>query len=75
MSHNSFRTAATTLLGAAMFALSLPCAHAEEGMLGRAWDNTRQGTEHAWNKTKEGTENAAHDVGRWGQNTFSDDKK
>ncbi|MCP1214131.1 endoglucanase [Acetobacter okinawensis] len=61
MTKQSFATALMTMVGAAVFAVSLPAApvHAEEqGALTKAWDSTRQGTEKAWDKTKSGTTEA-----------------
>ncbi|WP_338332660.1 endoglucanase [Acetobacter sp. LMG 32666] len=61
MTRQSFATALMTMVGAAVFAVSLPAApaHAEEpGALTKAWDSTRQGTEKAWDKTKSGTSEA-----------------
>ncbi len=61
MTRQSFATALMTMVGAAVFAVSLPAApaHAEEqGTLTKAWDSTRQGTEKAWDKTKSGTSEA-----------------
>ena len=60
MTKQSFATALMTMVGAAVFAVSLPAApvHAEEGTLTKAWNSTRQGTEKAWDKTKSGTTEA-----------------
>jgi hypothetical protein len=60
MTKQSFATALMTMVGAAVFAVSLPAApvHAEEGTLTKAWNSTRQGTEKAWDKTKAGTDKA-----------------
>ncbi|MDE7548827.1 endoglucanase [Acetobacter fabarum] len=60
MTKQSFATALMTMVGAAVFAVSLPAApvHAEEGALTKAWNSTRQGTEKAWDKTKTGTDRA-----------------
>lgn len=61
MTKQSFATALMTMVGAAVFAVSLPAAqgHAEEpGALTKAWDSTREGTEKAWDKTKTGTTEA-----------------
>lgn len=60
MTKQSFATALMTMVGAAVFAVSLPAApvHAEDGALTKAWNSTRQGTEKAWDKTKSGTTEA-----------------
>jgi hypothetical protein len=60
MTKQSCATALVTMVGAAVFAVSLPAApvHAEDGALTKAWNSTRQGTEKAWDKTKTGTSEA-----------------
>jgi hypothetical protein len=57
MSRHMFNASALTMIGAAVFALSLPpaSAHAEDAV-GKAWDSTKAGSEKAWDKTKSGSE-------------------
>ncbi|MFT9161145.1 MAG: endoglucanase, partial [Acetobacter sp.] len=66
MTRQLFSSAVLTMMGAAVFACSLPAAHAQttvqpntqQGVLGQAWQQTRSDTSAAWDKTKAGTEKA-----------------